>query len=254
VPPPHGVPRRRSCGRSDVRHPRCVSFTRHDLVRALVTTLAFAGCAERTETTLAPERSEEIAAPVGKHEGANEAPAELPTSTREDGPPRAEQPPPATAASLVGPLVGRYRFVGGQAQRAGIARAVEDVVARMGVLSRGIARKRLLAASEIPSTIEIAADGDLVTVAIDGRRHVARLGGKSVRVRGRDGKRSHMRYRMHERSLVQVFDASEGDRINTFSPREGGGITLHVTIRSPKLPADVRYRLSYRRAGPAPAA
>jgi hypothetical protein len=225
-----------------------VENTRRDLVCALVTGLAFAGCAERAESTRAPDQAEEIAAPVGERETEIEPPAEPPAPMPEA--PEVVPPPPA---SPVDALVGRHRFSGGEAQKAAIARAVEDVVDRMGLLSRGIARKRLLAANAIPRAIEIARDGDLVTVVIDDRRYVARIGGKPVKVRGSDGKPSRMRYRMRNGSLVQVFDAAEGDRINVFTPREGGGIALHVTITSPKLPADVKYRLSYREAAAEPA-
>ena len=49
---------------------------------------------------------------------------------------------------------------------------------------------------------------------------------------------------------LAILDGDEGDRYNVFTPRKDGkGVTVRVTIASPKLPKSVKYRLSYRETG-----
>lgn len=162
---------------------------------------------------------------------------------------------PATVAAAVGAsdvsatevdgasaLVGAYRYHSGKES---VRKAIDAVVDEMNVMVRKIARRRLVAANAVPQSIAIRQDGDIVTVEIDGRDYSAPLGGGSRKVRDPNGEASSMRLAMHGDALHQTFHADQGDRINVFSARKGGGVTMAVRITSPKLPADVRYQLAF---------
>jgi hypothetical protein len=150
----------------------------------------------------------------------------------------------ADAAKVAGAatLVGRYRYDSG---RSNMRKSVDAVVGEMGVLSRGIARKRLLAANDVPKSIAIRQEGTEVTVEIDKRVYTATLGGGSRRVKGLNGDPSRMRLAMRGDALYQTFQTDEGERINAFSAREDGGLNMTVRITSRQLPDDVFYRLVF---------
>jgi hypothetical protein len=156
------------------------------------------------------------------------------------------EPTAEAAASPIDGLVGDYRYSGGESGRKAVERAIDDVADEMSVVARNIARSRLSDANEVPAHVEIANDGDTITVTIDGKPFTATLGGKSVSVRDQ-GKRSRLRYTMRDGSLYMTLDGKEGDRINVFTPRKDGtGVVMGVTMRSDKLPQPVKYRLTYK--------
>lgn len=160
--------------------------------------------------------------------------------------PVAPAPTPEAVASPIDGLVGEYRYSGGNSQKKAVAREIDETVGKMSAFTRGIARSRLEKANEVPSRIEIANDGDVVTVEIDGKAFTATLGGKSVGVRDQ-GQRSRLRYSMQGESLFMHLDGQEGDRTNVFTPRKDGmGVTMRVSMKSSKLPQTIGYSLSYR--------
>lgn len=159
----------------------------------------------------------------------------------EPGEPEPEEKPPLALASLVG----TYRYRGGKSS---VGDAIDTVVDEMSVISRGIARKRLVASNRVPSRVVISQIGDEVTVRFDGRAYVADLGGESRRVRAASGEVSRLRYQLRDGALRQTFRTDEGERTNTFTRQPDGRLTMSVRIHSGKLPADVRYRLTFEPA------
>jgi hypothetical protein len=208
--------------------------------------LAF-GCAGRTTDT----DSEEPMVLEAEPTVFADAPAATSTDTvlTTDPTPVPARPPTPTPEAVASPLdgvVGDYRYSGGTAQKKAVAREIEETVGKMSVLARGIARSRLTKANEVPSHVEIANDGDIVTVEIDGKAFTATLGGKSVSVRDQ-GQRSRLRYQMRGESLYMILDGQDGDRTNVFTPRKDGmGVTMRVKMTSSKLPQAIGYSLSYR--------
>jgi hypothetical protein len=167
--------------------------------------------------------------------------------TAEADEPTAPAEPPASPLEQ---FEGNYRFSGGSAQKSAVKTAIESVVDEMGLLSRGIARKRLMSTNDVPSRIAIDTEGQLVTVRIDGRVYTAKLEGSAVKVRDIEGNQSRLRYEMRGESLYMILDGEEGDRYNVFTTRDDGkGITMRVTIASSRLPKSVKYRLTYRDTG-----
>lgn len=141
-------------------------------------------------------------------------------------------------------LAGNYRYRSGGGA---VGPAIESVVAEMNGLVRGVARKRLAAANEVPSTLAIAHDGDVARVTLDGRTYEAKLGGAAKSVTDPNGEASKMRLRMVGKSLYQTFDAGQGVRTNIYTPGKSGRVTMSVRITSKQLPKDVRYSLVFAR-------
>jgi hypothetical protein len=160
--------------------------------------------------------------------------------------PTPEPAAPEPAASPLDALTGDYRYSGGSSQRASVAKAIDGVANQMSVLARNIARNRLTKANKVPAHVVIATSGAAVTVTIDGNSFTATLGGPSVKVRDQ-GQSSRLRYELRGDSLYMLLDAADGDRTNVFTPRDDGkGVTMRVTMKSPKLPDTLTYRLTYR--------
>jgi hypothetical protein len=221
---------------------------------ALVMALAL-GCAGRNQDVDSPDEPWVMEAEPTVFADATREPAAQDTvlvADRTDagnGPllePTTAEPTTEAIASPLDGVLGEYRYSGGSSQRKSVGTAIDEVVDDMSVFARGIAKNRLTKANKVPASLEIANDGDMITVSLDGKAFTAALGGKSVRVKDQ-GQRSQLRYELRGDSLYMFLDGAEGDRINVFTPREdGNGVTMRVTIKSSKLPDAIGYRLSYR--------
>jgi hypothetical protein len=119
------------------------------------------------------------------------------------------------------------------------------VVEEINFFVRGIARDRLRDANQIPSRIVIRRDGRTIIVSQDDRTQAAELGGPPVQVKGSAGDDLRLTYRARDGRLVQSFEGERGSRINTFFIDESGRMRVDVVVRSPRLPKDLRYRLSF---------
>ncbi|HET6583954.1 MAG TPA: hypothetical protein VFG69_10905 [Nannocystaceae bacterium] len=162
------------------------------------------------------------------------------------GAPTPTEPAIEPAASPLDSLTGDYRYSGGSSQRNSVASAIDDVADDMNALTRGVARSRLTKANKIPAHLEITTDGTTITVRLDGKAYTAKLGGSAVKIRDQ-GQSSRLRYELRGDSLYMFLDGADGDRTNVFTPRDDGkGVTMRVTMKSPKLPDTLGYRLSYR--------
>lgn len=154
----------------------------------------------------------------------------------------------AGTAAGVDRFVGRYRFVGGQAERDGVLAAIETVVAEVSVLLRGIARSRLQQANVVPEEIQIGHDGRSITITSGGRTYTAPLDGSTTNAIDVFGDPVHYRVSVGDDHVVQTFSSSGGARHNRMRLDEQGRLTVHVVITSRHLPQALRYRLSYRRS------
>lgn len=180
------------------------------------------------------------ATPSGLSEGEDSANPEQSAATRTAVTPEQEED------SI--PL-GEYRYVGGEAQRQEMNASIEAVTGTMSRLVRGIASRRLKASNEIPKKVSVRQDGDMVIVSIDENVYRAALGGPPVRVENSEGGTSRMQLHLRQGRLYQSFRADEGQRINVFAPyADGDRINLWVTVRSDRLPAPVKYHLTYARS------
>ncbi len=158
---------------------------------------------------------------------------------------RAESDSPVKLeASLPAGLEGTFRFGGGDAERRQREAAIEDVVSRMNVFVRGIARRRLASATVIVNQVRVSRDGNAVTVEYDGRSYRAELGGAPIDVVSVTGDEVKLTHRVKGDRLIQTFAGKDGGRRNVLSFK-GGRLVLRATIFSQRLPKSLAYKLSY---------
>jgi hypothetical protein len=146
---------------------------------------------------------------------------------------------------------GTYVFVGGDPQRAAVSQAIDDVVAQLSAVLRGLANERLHARVGVAPQMILRPEGDRLhiehpplpprTVPVDG---------SALPMRNLAGDRVSVTYRMVDGALVEVISQGRSSQTNRYrlSP-DGSQITFDAAIRSPVLPAVIRYRLTYRRQG-----
>ncbi|MFT5357980.1 MAG: hypothetical protein ACI9KE_005217 [Polyangiales bacterium] len=126
--------------------------------------------------------------------------------------------------------------------------AIERVTDEMSIFARGIAGRRLRAGMPVPRAILVEGNGadfrakvgdyDL-DFAADGSRH-AMTDPFGDDIRSRQG--------FVDGRLRQTMVADGGTLTHVLRLNEGGqSLTLTVRIASPRLPADVVYRIRYRR-------
>lgn len=142
-----------------------------------------------------------------------------------------------------------YRYAGGKAGRAAVEQAVDEVVADMNVMIRGIARRKLLEANEVVGELGFSLGGDpLVASFVGGRIIESPRGGAAVEWVDQFGDTVKVSQRWSNGKLVQrIFDAN-GSRTNVYRFGDDGRMTMSVTIEAAQLPKPLRYRLSYRKA------
>lgn len=148
----------------------------------------------------------------------------------------------------VEPLNGEFRYGGGEAQKNRAAEAVEAVVDQMSLVSRGIARRRLLESTAPVRAVELRIDGSDVTAVFDGRRYQAKLGGAAVKVTGASGDPLEFKVRRRKDQLMLAFTGDRGGKTYVMRVDDKDRLRMRVTIHSSSLPDSVVYQLTYRRA------
>ena len=162
-----------------------------------------------------------------------------------------DTPTLASAAASPKPvqaLVGSYRHAGGQAEQDALEAAVEAVVQEMNVLTRDIARKRLLAANKIPDSLVISTSEHHVTIQFDDRKYTGTIDGPAVDAVGITGDALRMTLRMREGQLVQHFVGDKGKRTNSMR-RKAETVVMHVVVESESLPKSLVYDLTFAAKG-----
>lgn len=156
---------------------------------------------------------------------------------------RADEDPGAEALS------GGYGFTGSAAAKeAKIDAEIDAATENMSGPIRDLARKRLKATNPIPKRVEITVDGDDCRIALDDRS-IRTRNGRAALYTARDGSTSRVTHELRSGAVVERLKTPEGLRTNTYRLRDGGdALTLEVTIQSPHLADDVRYRLEFSRA------
>jgi hypothetical protein len=143
------------------------------------------------------------------------------------------------------PFVGSYKFVGGEAERAAVTKAIDDTVAPMNGLIRGIARNRLIDANKVPEQLSFRAGGNTFAVAVDDRLYAGPLDGSPVQVTVVTGDVMSLRYKVGT-ELEQSFSDHEKERVNRFEIR-GNQLIMHVRVHAGQLPKDLVYDLTFER-------
>jgi len=145
---------------------------------------------------------------------------------------------------------GRYAFAGGERERSRLEDAIDDVVDRLNVFIREIAR------GEIRRNVR--PEGRIALEVVEGRRVRLSLGdwgpldlrldGRPRHMSGPDGSDTEVRASLRGGRLLVVQRSSRGRRENWLSlSRDGEWLFNQIRIGADQLPADIQYTLSYRR-------
>lgn len=132
-----------------------------------------------------------------------------------------------------------------------IGKAINAGIDGMSFITKPIARRRLKATNDPYASVAIARSAVGIATAYDGRAWIqSPEDGTAIKWTREDGEVLDLSTAMKGDTLVQTFVADDGSRENDFtlSP-DGRTLNLDVTIRSPRLPRPVRYRLVYTRRG-----
>jgi hypothetical protein len=131
-----------------------------------------------------------------------------------------------------------------------VNRAIETAVARMSFITRPIARGRLRRTNPVYQRVIVNFTPQQVTTQFDQRRVIeSPANGQEIKWTREDGEKFDLSTAWQDGRLVQTFKAEDGTRTNTYSiSPDGNTLTMHVTLRSPRLPAPVEYNLVFTRA------
>jgi hypothetical protein len=144
----------------------------------------------------------------------------------------------------------RGTFVVDRAHSDDINRAIESAVSKMSFITRPIARGRLRRTNSVYQRVVINYTQTHVSTTFDQRHAIeSPANGQPVKWTREDGEKFDLSTEWQGGRLVQTFRAEDGSRTNTYtiSP-DGRTLTMHVTLRSPRLSGPVEYNLVFTRA------
>lgn len=162
-----------------------------------------------------------------------------------DGKPQAKAGEP----NLV-PLLGTYRFAGGQEEVQRVERAIDVAVDEMNVFIRGIARRRLKEPNLPSDELRISLGGESITVARTGQPEIsAPATGKRVPWRNpRNGNELEVSHRITPAgALEQKLVGDRGVSTNVFALAADGKLSMKTTVTADKLPSAIRFTTTYVR-------
>ena len=144
----------------------------------------------------------------------------------------------------------RGTFTVNRQQSDDVNRAIETAVSRMSFVTRPIARGRLRRTNTVYNRVVINYTTAQVSTTFDKRRAVeSPANGQPVPWTREDGEKFQLSTSWENGRLVQTFRAEDGSRTNTYSiSPDGRTLTMHVTLRSPRLTSPLEYNLVFNRA------
>ena len=144
-------------------------------------------------------------------------------------------------------FVGQYAFAGGEAQRTALRDAIEELVAQLSAVIRGVARDKLTATNPVFERVSIERKGGQLVLNYGSHTNTCNLDGSASDVEGIDGSSLECRLSMQGDALVHRVGGSRGGRVNTFTIGKSGRLTMKTRIHSKMMPADLRYTLTFER-------
>ncbi|MCA9605175.1 MAG: hypothetical protein KC619_06255 [Myxococcales bacterium] len=162
--------------------------------------------------------------------------------------PSAQAPAPSPA------LTGTWVLAGSvDDARTTIQSAVNPAVSPLTPDIQRMARARIRESTGVPSQIVIEARADLMRVVVTGEDNHTFEGapGASQNVYSRSGVRAQLTqtYRP-DGGIEQRFRTLDGTQWNFYTPQpDGRTLFLDVLMRSQRLARDIRFRLTFQRAG-----
>jgi hypothetical protein len=147
------------------------------------------------------------------------------------------------AAPLAAQTLGTWQL----ASDPGIPGIIEKATTSMNFITRPIARARLKKTNSAYRRVVISRSATEFTIQYEDRpaQHMP-VSGQAVPWVREDGEKFLISARMDREDLIQTYKAEDGERTNVFHADGMGGLSLGVTVRSPRLPGPVTYTLPYR--------
>jgi hypothetical protein len=146
----------------------------------------------------------------------------------------------------VNAFLGSFKHVGGSKEREARDKAIEDVVADMSFISRGIARDKLKQSNPVVQKLTMASDAKDLTVTMDGRAYKGPLDGSRVKVKTILGDEMDMQFKIKKAALDQIFSGDDKGRVNAFR-FDGAKLIFNVRVHASALPKDLVYKLTYEK-------
>lgn len=134
-----------------------------------------------------------------------------------------------------------------QANQSIIDKGIEAAIDDMSFLIKPIAKGKLEKTNNASKQIVVKMDGDKLTVRHDNRAPVTSApDGKPFKWTREDGDVFTVTQKATENTITQVYFSDEGNKTMTykFAP-DFKTMTLDVKVDSPKLPAPLRYSITY---------
>jgi hypothetical protein len=159
------------------------------------------------------------------------------------------------AAQAVDPalqrFVGTYSYVGGDAEIRALDEAIDQVVSQMSFLIRGIARRRLRAPNLPSKEVGVFVENGKIRIHRPGQPEVsAPADGKPITWRHPDdGEVFRVRHGVDEEGILyQRFEGERSVSRNRFILSEDAKrLSIQTVITADRLPAPLRFRMSYER-------
>jgi hypothetical protein len=145
---------------------------------------------------------------------------------------------------------GTWVFSGGQAQLRSMDDSLNRVVDQMNLFIREIARSEIHRRIDHEQRVRLVVHGErAISLGLDDWGPIeVPLNGGARSVEGPDGDRVRASAAFRNGRLIWRQVTSQGSRVNAFTVSgDGSRLGMGVTISAGQLPADIRYRLSYRR-------
>lgn len=130
-----------------------------------------------------------------------------------------------------------------------INEAVEDTANAMPWIARGIVRTRLRAGTPVHHRVEIAREGQRVTVRFANETYTTTLGATEEH-RAPNGNAMRVTTTARPNGALELRFAQEGgSRTYVYTPLRNGGLRVATRTDSPHLPRSMFFTLDYRRDG-----
>ncbi|MEQ9072877.1 MAG: hypothetical protein RLP09_03410 [Sandaracinaceae bacterium] len=153
-----------------------------------------------------------------------------------------------TQAQTTRTLSGSWRHASSSAEAAQRQRAIEASTEALPFFVRSRARERLAERTQPPSEIRLALDRGRIEMSASGRTLSLEVGGPAIEVEGEGGRGRVQASRGPRGELIISMRGAGGRRTTTYWLSEDGReLVLDVEIAAERLPAPIRYRLTYRR-------
>ena len=162
----------------------------------------------------------------------------------------------SASSSAIERFVGTYEYVGGDEDIEALDRAIDEVVDQMNFFIRGIARRRLRAPNLPSKEVIVDLREGRIDIVRPGQPEVsAPADGRPITWRHpEDGDVFQVSHGVDDQgALYQRFEGERSVSRNRFVLSEdGAALTIHTVILADRLPAPLRFKMTYRRLAPRP--